>query len=53
MSAAWLGAKLSAYPPRKPKDFAKLEPLLAQDEPRRQTWQEQLAVARKWAAVNG
>lgn len=52
MHVAWLGAQLAAYPPAKPKDFTKLDKLLISDAPkkkaRRQSWQEQQAITKRW-----
>lgn len=52
MQLAWTMARLNAYAPKKGRDFTKLEKLLVTDAPvKRQTWQEQLAVAYAWTAA--
>lgn len=51
MTIAWTGAQLTAYPPAKSREFTKLDRLLASEKPkkaRRQTWQEQLSITRRW-----
>lgn len=55
MNATWVNAWLTAYAPAKARDFVKVEKLLVNDRPKpalRQSWQEQLAVAKAWAEVN-
>lgn len=51
---AWHTARLTAYAPQKARDFQKLETLLrdAPREPkRRQTVEEQIAIAHRWTAA--
>jgi hypothetical protein len=53
LEAAWINARLSAYPPDKPSQFVKLDKLLAGDraKPRRkakQDWKAQAALLENW-----
>lgn len=54
MQAAWITARLTAYPPAKPRAFTRLDKLLvsegARQQRRRQTWQQQLAISAGWVA---
>jgi len=50
---AWHVASLTAYAPKKGRDFTKLESLLHQEQPNkqhRQTAEQQLAIAKSWMA---
>lgn len=54
MQAAWVTARLTAYPPKNSRDFIKVEKLFVAAErakPKQQTWQEQLAIAQQWTAA--
>lgn len=45
---AWHTAYLTAYPPRKPREFTKLDKLLWKEQPKSQSIAEMRDVARRW-----
>lgn len=50
--SAWMTARLTAYAPKKAKDFVKLKALLHDAKPqRKQSVAEQVSVAMQWSAA--